>query len=162
MYSRKYLVKIISFLISVLILSGCSTGGEIIILDSGLIYIDNKIGTGKDAEPGDVVSIHFKAWLIKDSSGIFNEESNNPDVISLGNSYLGKKPIKFILEDNNFIKGSDKGIAGMKKGGIRTMIIPVKMLYGGLNEKSYPADFSIKIVAELIRLKKNKILPAHK
>lgn len=131
-------------------------------MDSGLIYIDNKIGTGKDAEPGDVVSIHFKAWLIKNSSGIFNEESNNPDVISLGNSYLGKKPIKFILEDNNFIKGSDKGIAGMKKGGIRTMIIPVKMLYGGLNEKSYPADFSIKIVAELIRLKKNKILPAHK
>jgi FKBP-type peptidyl-prolyl cis-trans isomerase len=161
-YSIKYLLKIISFLISALVLSGCSSGGEIIIMDSGLIYIDNKIGTGKEAEPGDAVSIHFKAWLIKDSSGIFDEESNSLDMISLGNSYPGKRTIEFILEDNNFIKGSDKGIAGMKKGGIRTMIIPAKMIYGSVNEKSYPADFSIKIVAELIRLKKNKILPAHK
>ncbi len=162
MYSRKFFVKIISFLISVLILSGCSTGGKIITMDSGLMYVDNKIGTGKGAESGDVVSIHFKAWLVKDSSGIFDEESNNSDLISLGNSYQGKKPIEFILEDNNFIKGSDKGIAGMKKGGIRTMIIPAKMIYGSVNEKSYPEEFNIKLTVELIRLKKNKILPAHK
>ncbi|HSR17245.1 MAG TPA: FKBP-type peptidyl-prolyl cis-trans isomerase [Ignavibacteriaceae bacterium] len=131
-------------------------------MDSGLIYVDNKIGTGKEAEPCDVVSIHFKAWIIKDSTGIFDEESNNSDVISLGNSYPGKRPIEFILEDNNFIKGSDKGIAGMKKGGIRTMIIPAKVIYGSVNGNSYPADINIKLVAEIIRLKKNKVFHAHK
>jgi len=115
--------------------------------------MDNKTGTGREAEYGDSVSIHFKAWVVNDSDYIWDDKLNNKSMISLGNTYLIKRPIEFILEENAFIKGSYEGIIGMKKGGIRTIIIPSTLLYDR-PKNLCPPDSNIMLIVELVDLKK--------
>jgi len=145
--------KIFLLIILLLLISEC-TGEKIIISPSGITYIDNKTGKGKKAEPGDTVVVHFKAWLLKDAQNILCETENDTDAVILGDSYSAGKPIEFRLEENNFIMGSDEGISGMKKGGIRTMLIPSQVLYKNASGDSPPGkDVTIRLIVELLQIK---------
>lgn len=153
MFVLQSIKKIITLIFICLIISQCSNE-KIIVKPSGLAYIDNKIGTGREAKIGDTVAVHFKAWLIKNSPDPFSPESEDTADIKLGDSYLRNNPVEFRLSDSNFIRGSAEGINGMKKGGIRTMIIPAKLIYGNSKMNPYtPMDSSIKLIIELVRVK---------
>jgi len=147
-------VKKIFLLIVTSLLFSCCSGEKIFIKPSGLSYIDNKVGTGREAKIGDTVAVHFKAWLIKDSPDPFNQKSDDSTNVKLGDSYRRNKPIEFVLTDNNFIKGSEQGISGMKKGGIRTIIIPANLIYGNAIKNPHTTmDSNIKLIIELVQIK---------
>ena len=57
---------------------GCNKGPEVVTLESGLKYMDDSLGTGREAKAGDLVSIHFRGWMIpKDSTGeLFSDWSD--------------------------------------------------------------------------------------
>src|SRR6266852_5198647 len=82
---------------------------------SGLKYLDEKIGTGRTAKEGDQVAVHYTGRL---------ENGKTFD------SSVGKKPFQFTLGEGNVIKGWDEGVAGMKEGGKRKLIIPPALAYG--------------------------------
>lgn len=151
--------KILFVLVAVLtvMLVGCNKGQEIQTLESGLQYLDDSLGTGREAKAGDLVSIHFKGWMVpKDTaSELFSDWSadQKKNMLSIGDSKMRNQPIKFVLNSGSFIKGTDEGIVGMKAGGVRTMIIPAKLAYGEAGVGFIPPNTDLKIVIELLEVK---------
>ena len=85
--------------------------------ESGLIYIDVKTGTGAVAEPGTVVTVHYTGMLTIDNS-VFDSSVERGE------------PFQFPLGAGMVIDGWEEGIAGMKVGGKRHLIIPPDLAYG--------------------------------
>jgi FKBP-type peptidyl-prolyl cis-trans isomerase len=151
----KNMKKYVVVLLSLVVLFACSKNSNEVTLKSGLKYSDIKVGKGKEAKNGDLVDIHFRGWIIKDSSNLFSDWSadstKKKDLIA--DSYHMNQPVKFILGNENFIKGSDEGIVGMKAGGQRTIIIPSKLAYGPHGMGPIPPNSSLKVVVELVDTK---------
>lgn len=88
-----------------------------------LIKIDRKVGNGKDAVPGKVVDVHYTGWLY-DAARPNNKGEKFDSSLGRGEHF------SFPLGAGRVIEGWDQGVAGMKVGGQRTLIIPSDMGYG--------------------------------
>jgi len=148
---------LVFFVIITALLIGCNKGPEVVTLESGLQFMDDSVGTGREAKANDLVSIHFKGWMVpKDTaSELFSDWSidQTKNMLSLGDSKMRNQPIKFILNSGSFIKGTDEGIVGMKTGGVRTMIIPSKLAYGDAGIGFIPPNTDLKVIVELLEVK---------
>src|SRR5262249_17232790 len=82
----------------------------------GLKYEDLEEGQGAEAKSGDRVQVHYTGWL-KDGKKF--DSSKDRD-----------QPFEFNLGKGEVIKGWDEGVAGMKVGGKRKLIIPYDLAYG--------------------------------
>jgi hypothetical protein len=87
-----------------------------VTLQSGLKYQDLKVGSGVPAKKGDTLLVHYTGWLARTAKQI--------------DSSTGKKPFEFELGAGKVIKGWDEGVAGMKPGGKRKLLIPAELAYG--------------------------------
>ena len=85
-------------------------------LESGLRYLDHIVGTGEAAVAGKEVVVHYSGYLA--------------DGTKFDSSHDRGTPFVFVLDQGRVIKGWDEGVAGMKKGGKRTLIIPPDLGYG--------------------------------
>ncbi|RMG44649.1 MAG: FKBP-type peptidyl-prolyl cis-trans isomerase [Candidatus Dadabacteria bacterium] len=112
----KYLLSCL-FLVFVICLNA---EAEIVTTDSGLKYEDLKSGSGKLAEKGHTVIVHYTGWL---------SESGKPGK-KFDSSLDRGQPFSFPLGAGRVIKGWDEGVAGMKVGGKRRLIIPPELGYG--------------------------------
>jgi FKBP-type peptidyl-prolyl cis-trans isomerase FkpA len=83
---------------------------------SGLKYEDLQVGTGAEARAGQSVKVHYTGWL---TSGAKFDSS-----VDRGQAF------SFPLGDGRVIRGWDEGVAGMKVGGRRKLIIPPQLGYG--------------------------------
>lgn len=148
-------MKYILFVLLVLGFIGCSKDADVVKLSSGVNYKNDSLGTGRAAKFGDLVSVHFRAWVIKDSTDIYKDWSKDStrQTSSIGSSIEFGQPVKFKLGDSAFIKGVDEGIVGMKVGGTRTIIIPSKKAYGELGFGPVPPNSSLKVVINLVDVK---------
>jgi FKBP-type peptidyl-prolyl cis-trans isomerase len=89
-------------------------------LADGLKYTDTTVGTGAEATAGQQVSVHYTGWL--DQNG--NKGTKFDSSVDRG------QPFSFTLGAQEVIRGWDEGVAGMKVGGKRTLIIPPDLGYG--------------------------------
>jgi FKBP-type peptidyl-prolyl cis-trans isomerase len=120
-------MKFILFsLLLITVFFGCSNEPDIATTKKGIRYTEDKIGTGDAVKKGDLISLHFKAWVISDSTNLFGDWSKDSTKAAelVGDSKAGNAPAKFILDSMNFAPGIDDVIVGMKPGGIRTVILP--------------------------------------
>ncbi len=88
---------------------------------SGLIYKDNEVGTGAEAVAGNSVSVHYTGWL---------QQPDGQKGKKFDSSLDRGSPFSFRLGGGQVIKGWDEGVAGMKVGGKRTLVIPSELGYG--------------------------------
>jgi len=90
---------------------------------SELRKIDVKQGTGPEATSGKAVVVHYTGWLY---------DTSKPDShgAKFDSSRDRSTPFGFTLGAGRVIKGWDEGVAGMKVGGQRTLVIPPQMAYG--------------------------------
>ncbi|SDG22465.1 FKBP-type peptidyl-prolyl cis-trans isomerase FkpA [Duganella sp. OV458] len=88
-----------------------------------LIVTDTKVGTGKEATVGATVYMHYTGWL-------YRPLAKNMHGKQFDSSIPRNEPLDFVLGAGRVIKGWDQGIAGMKVGGKRTLIIPSELAYG--------------------------------
>lgn len=88
-----------------------------------LRIVDDKQGSGTEAVPGKAVIVHYTGWLYdpgaSDGHGAKFDSSRDRGV-----------PFGFIVGAGRVIKGWDEGVAGMKVGGRRTLVIPPDKAYG--------------------------------
>lgn len=91
--------------------------GEPVTMESGLQYIDIVVGTGEGPNPGDTVVVNYTGWL-QDGGKKFDS------------SLERTVPFTFPLGQGRVIKGWDEGVASMKVGGKRRLIIPPELGYG--------------------------------
>jgi FKBP-type peptidyl-prolyl cis-trans isomerase FkpA len=85
--------------------------------------IDTQVGTGREAEFGFNVSVHYTGWL-------YDAKAEGFKGAKFDSSLDRKQPFDFTLGAGQVIQGWDEGFAGMKVGGKRTLIIPAEMGYG--------------------------------
>ena len=88
---------------------------------SGLQYEDLELGKGDVAKQGQTVSVHYTGWL---TDGTKFDSSKDRGV-----------PFEFPLGGGRVIRGWDEGVAGMKVGGKRKLVIPPQLGYG---QNGYP------------------------
>ncbi len=133
--------------------AGCSKKNDVVKKESGLMFVNDTLGTGAVAKKGEFISINFRAWIIKDSTDLFSDWTKDTSRVKsrIGDSYKFNRPIKYILGPaGGFVKGSTEGIEGMKEGGTRTIIIPSKLAYGEKGFRTIPPNSSIKLVVQLL------------
>jgi FKBP-type peptidyl-prolyl cis-trans isomerase len=94
--------------------------GKTVELPDGLKYTDVKVGDGAAAQNGYIISVQYTGWLYK----------NGEKGAKFDSSRDAGKPFTFKLGGGQVIKGWDEGVAGMKVGGQRTLIIPPELAYG--------------------------------
>ncbi len=88
-----------------------------------LIKTDTKLGEGAEAQAGQTVIVHYTGWL-------FDENAADNKGTKFDSSLDRNEPFDFPLGGGRVIKGWDEGVAGMKEGGSRTLVIPPEMGYG--------------------------------
>jgi len=116
---------------------------------SELQKIDNKIGTGEEAEIGKTVNVHYTGWL-------YDEDAPDKKGPKFDSSFDRKEHFSFMLGAGRVIKGWDHGVQGMKVGGHRTLIIPPSMAYGARGAGNIiPPNATLIFDVELIGLKKD-------
>jgi FKBP-type peptidyl-prolyl cis-trans isomerase FkpA len=87
-----------------------------VVLKSGLKYIDVEVGEGPAAVSGREVTVHY--------TGTF------PDGKKFDSSVDRNEPFVFKLGAGHVIKGWDEGVAGMRIGGRRKLVVPAELGYG--------------------------------
>jgi FKBP-type peptidyl-prolyl cis-trans isomerase len=83
---------------------------------SGLRYRDVTVGQGAEATPGHQVKVHYTGWLLNGKKFDSSRDRGEPFDFGLGGQQV--------------IAGWDEGVAGMKVGGRRTLLIPPDLGYG--------------------------------
>ena len=110
---------------------------------SGLQYEDTHPGDGDTATAGQYVTVHYTGWLYNDG-----EQGDKFD-----SSKDRNDPFVFTLGAGMVIRGWDEGVAGMKVGGARTLIIPADLGYGARGAGGViPGNATLKFDVELLAL----------
>jgi peptidylprolyl isomerase len=87
---------------------------------SGLKIIDVKVGTGPSPKPGQTCMMNYTGWLYE----------NGTKGAKFDSSLDRNQPFSFPIGQHQVIAGWDEGVATMKVGGKRTLIIPPELGYG--------------------------------
>jgi len=109
-----------------------------------LIKQDVKLGTGAEALVGHGVTVQYTGWL-------YSETAADHKGKKFDSSRDRNSPFEFPLGEGRVIKGWDVGVAGMKVGGQRTLIIPPTMGYGSRGAGNViPANATLVFDVELL------------
>jgi FKBP-type peptidyl-prolyl cis-trans isomerase FkpA len=111
----------------------------------GLQKIDTVVGKGKEAVSGKTVVVHYTGWLYAPKAP--KQRGQQFD------SSVGGEPFIFPLGMGAVIKGWDQGVAGMKVGGKRTLVIPSELGYGARGAGPIPPGATLLFDVELLDVK---------
>jgi len=102
---------------------------------SGLYYQDLTVGGGAEAQPGTTVAVYYRGWL---ANGVkFDERTSGT-------------PFEFPLGTRYVIAGWDEGVAGMKVGGRRKLVIPSHLGYGSRGQGTIPPNAVLVFEVDLL------------
>lgn len=107
--------------------------------------IDTVVGKGKQANAGSTVTVKYTGWLYAPNA----PKGRGPQF----DTSVGGAPFTFPLGMGAVIKGWDEGVAGMKVGGKRTLIIPSELGYGARGAGPIPPNANLMFDVELVDVK---------
>ena len=119
--------------------------GKIMTTPSGLQITDSKIGAGASPKPGQICVMHYTGWLYQ----------NGAKGKKFDSSLDRGQPFEFAIGKRQVIGGWDEGVATMKAGGKRTLIIPPELGYGarGAGGGLIPPNATLIFEVELLDVK---------
>jgi len=104
---------------------------------------DTKVGTGISPRPGQICVVHYTGWVYV----------NGAKGTKFDSSLDRKKPFSFTMGEHQVIEGWEQGVATMKVGGKRTLIIPPQLAYGAKGQGNIPANATLLFEVELLDVK---------
>ncbi len=118
--------------------------GKAVTTPSGLQIIDTKVGTGASPKPGQTCVMHYTGWLYE----------NGQKGKKFDSSVDRNEPFEFPIGQHRVIAGWDEGVATMKVGGKRTLIIPPALGYGARGAGGViPPNATLMFDVELLAVK---------
>lgn len=109
--------------------------------------IDVQTGTGAEAVTGKAAIVHYTGWL-------YDPAAPGSKGAKFDSSLDRKVPFGFILGAGRVIRGWEEGVAGMKVGGKRTLVIPPHLGYGERGAGGViPPNATLLFEVELIEVK---------
>jgi peptidylprolyl isomerase len=120
------------------------TAGKTLTTPSGLQIIDTQPGTGASPKPGQTCVVHYTGWLYE----------NGAKGKKFDSSVDRGQPFAFPIGQHRVIAGWDEGVATMKTGGKRTLIIPPDLGYGARGAGGViPPNATLIFEVELLEVK---------
>jgi peptidylprolyl isomerase len=117
-----------------------AVSGEPTVTASGLQFIDIEVGTGDSPQAGQTVEVHYTGWLA--------------DGTKFDSSLDRGQPFSFVIGVGQVIQGWDEGVASMKVGGKRRLIIPPELAYGESGHPPViPSNAELTFDVELLDIK---------
>ena len=118
--------------------------GKTVTTSSGLKITDTKIGTGATPKPGQICVMHYTGWLYQGGAKGKKFDSS----VDRGT------PFEFPIGRQRVIPGWDEGVATMKVGGKRTLVIPPALGYGARGAGGViPPNATLIFEVELLEVK---------
>jgi len=118
--------------------------GKPVTTPSGLQIIDSKVGTGPSPKTGQTCVMHYTGWLYE----------NGAKGKKFDSSVDRGQPFEFKIGQHQVIAGWDEGVASMKVGGKRTLIIPAALGYGAQGAGNViPPNATLMFDVELLGIK---------
>jgi peptidylprolyl isomerase len=118
--------------------------GKPVTTPSGLQIIDSKVGTGASPKAGQTCVMHYTGWLYE----------NGAKGKKFDSSVDRGEPFEFPIGMHRVIAGWDEGVATMKVGGKRTLIIPPELGYGARGAGGViPPNATLIFDVELLAIK---------
>ena len=123
--------------------SGCSDSPNVPSNFAPFSQTDLRVGTGGDAVNGKILSVQYTGWYFNDS----RPDDKGP----VFDTSIGGESFLFTLGVGSVIEGWDRGLAGMRVGGIRRLVIPPSLAYGATgNGSSIPPNTWLVFEIELL------------
>src|SRR6185437_200873 len=120
------------------------TAGKFMTTASGLQIKDIKVGTGATPKTGQTCVVHYTGWLYV--NGVKGKKFDS--------SVDRGEPFEFPVGEGRVIRGWDEGVATMKVGGKRTLIIPPALGYGARGAGGViPPNATLTFDVELLDVK---------
>jgi FKBP-type peptidyl-prolyl cis-trans isomerase FkpA len=132
--------------VAALSLSACGGGssaatGTAVTSPATLSVTDNTLGTGATAVSGSTATVTYTGWLYNASSS--NYEGTQFDTGTL----------TFVVGAGTLVPGFEQGVAGMKVGGTRTLLVPSSLGYGASGSGVIPANSGLVFTITLTAIK---------
>lgn len=106
---------------------------------SGLKYVDIQEGTGAPPKTGDKITVNYTGWVQADGT-------------KFDSSVDRGQPFSFVIGQHQVIAGWDEGLATMKVGGTRRLIIPPDLAYGDKANGAIPASSTLIFDVEMLQV----------
>lgn len=112
-----------------------------ITTESGLKYVDLQEGIGRTPIKGQRLIVHYTGYFTDGRP--FDSSSE-------------ERPFEFVLGSGQVIKGWEEGLATMKAGGKRRLIVPPHLAYGSRGKGNIPPDATLVFEVELLSIRNEK------
>jgi FKBP-type peptidyl-prolyl cis-trans isomerase FkpA len=103
---------------------------------------DVRVGTGAEATNGKRLSVHYTLWS-------YSPSGTNGKGQQLQTS-VGGAPYSFVLGTGAVISGWDRGVPGMRVGGLRRLVLPPELAYGAQGNGPIPGNATLVFEVELL------------
>lgn len=148
------LSQLLVLILATALTSGCATNtpkptavqavDRVAAPSPGLQITDIAIGTGVSPRPGQICVMHYTGWLYE--NGVKGKKFDS--------SYDLGQPFEFAIGEGKVIAGWDQGVASMKVGGKRTLIVPPELAYGASGIGGLiPPNATLLFEVELLEVK---------
>lgn len=113
---------------------------DVVTTPSGLAYVDLKVGDGDSPKAGQTAVVHYTGWLQQNDQKFDSSVDRN-------------EPFRFHLGKGEVIPAWDEGVATMKVGGKRQLIVPASLAYGANGVPgAIPPNATLVFVVELLEV----------
>jgi FKBP-type peptidyl-prolyl cis-trans isomerase FkpA len=133
-------------LAAALVLAACTATPTSPANNAAFSQRDLLIGTGVEAAAGKLLTVNYTGWLYNagqpDQKGAQFDSSRTE----------GREPFSFTLGIGEVINGWDQGLVGMKVGGIRRLVVPPNLAYGGGRNGPIPPNATLVFDIELLEI----------
>jgi FKBP-type peptidyl-prolyl cis-trans isomerase len=124
-------------------IAGCSETPSSPSLSVSYSQTDLQVGSGAAAATGNQLTLNYSGWLYDASK----PDSKGP---LFDSSYATGQPFTVTLGAGQVIDGWERGLVGMQAGGVRRLIVPPSLAYGGERKGPIPPNATLLFDIELI------------
>jgi FKBP-type peptidyl-prolyl cis-trans isomerase FkpA len=122
--------------------AGCDKGSTGPSATAPFSQVDLRLGDGTEAVSGKTLTVQYTGWLYDPTRTDFKGLQFDTSAGSTG--------FVFGLGGQQVIAGWDRGLVGMKVGGIRKLVIPPSLAYGSVRNQSIPPSATLVFEIELL------------